>query len=91
MAGMINMRRLAFSTGGDRARAIELAAVVFLWQAAVGVYFLSLVQQYLPQALHATQAGGRRDAHLGGQPLVGLRGVALERIEQTQIYCIQGN
>ncbi|MEX0749583.1 MAG: MFS transporter [Dehalococcoidia bacterium] len=40
----------------DRARAIELAAVVFLWQAAVGVYFLSLVQQYLPQALHAGAA-----------------------------------
>lgn len=35
----------------ERARQIELAAIVFLWQAAVGIYFLSLVQQYLPQAL----------------------------------------
>jgi MFS family permease len=42
--------------GSERARAVELAAVVFLWQAAVGVYFLSLVQQYLPQALHAGAA-----------------------------------
>ncbi len=31
---------------------LKLAAVVFLWQAAVGIYFLSLVQQYLPEALH---------------------------------------
>jgi MFS family permease len=53
---MINVRRLALSIDTDRARAIELAAVVFLWQAAVGVYFLSLVQQYLPQALHAGAA-----------------------------------
>lgn len=37
--------------GSERARQIELAAIVFLWQAAVGIYFLSLVQQYLPQAL----------------------------------------
>jgi MFS family permease len=30
--------------------------VVFLWQAAVGIYFLSLVQQYLPQALNSGAA-----------------------------------
>jgi len=40
----------------ERFRALELAAVVFLWQAAVGVYFLSLVQQYLPQALDTSAA-----------------------------------
>ncbi len=37
----------------ERARLLPLAAVVFVWQAFVGIYFLSLVQQYLPQALHA--------------------------------------
>ena len=36
---------------GDNARVAELAIVVFLWQAAVGIYFLSLVQQYLPREL----------------------------------------
>ena len=35
----------------ERLRVLELGGVVLLWQAAVGVYFLSLVQQYLPQAL----------------------------------------
>jgi MFS family permease len=35
----------------ERVRVLELGGVVLLWQAAVGVYFLSLVQQYLPQAL----------------------------------------
>lgn len=40
----------------DRVRIAELGAVVFLWQAAVGVYFLSLVQQYLPQELHTGAA-----------------------------------
>lgn len=50
------MRQLAFSMSNERMRAIELAAVVFLWQASVGVYFLSLVQQYLPQALNAGAA-----------------------------------
>ena len=55
---MIDVRKL--STGitidGERLRLIELAGLVFLWQAAVGVYFLSLVQQYLPQALDAGPA-----------------------------------
>jgi MFS family permease len=36
---------------GQNARVAELAVVVFMWQAAVGIYFLSLVQQYLPQEL----------------------------------------
>ena len=40
----------------DRVRIAELGAVVFLWQAAVGVYFLSLVQQYLPQELNTGAA-----------------------------------
>jgi MFS family permease len=53
---MIHVRQLASSIDSDRARAVELGAVVFLWQAAVGVYFLSLVQQYLPQALNAGTA-----------------------------------
>jgi MFS family permease len=53
---MIQMRQMASSMTNERIRAIELAAVVFLWQAAVGVYFLSLVQQYLPQALNAGAA-----------------------------------
>jgi len=53
---MMQVRRLASSIDSERARAIELAAVVFLWQAAVGVYFLSLVQQYLPEQLNAGAA-----------------------------------
>lgn len=40
----------------SRARVLELAVVVFLWQAAVGVYFLSLVQQYLPEQLDTSAA-----------------------------------
>lgn len=44
------------SLDGERARLLELGAVVFLWQAAVGIYFLSLVQQYLPQALGTSAA-----------------------------------
>jgi MFS family permease len=37
-------------------RVLELGGVVFLWQGAVGIYFLSLVQQYLPQALNSGAA-----------------------------------
>jgi MFS family permease len=40
----------------ERLRVLELGGVVLLWQAAVGVYFLSLVQQYLPQALDTSAA-----------------------------------
>jgi len=49
---MVDVRTAAQTVRSERARVLELAAVVFLWQAAVGIYFLSLVQQYLPQALH---------------------------------------
>ena len=49
---MMNVREMVRSLRGERARVLELAVVVFLWQAAVGIYFLSLVQQYLPQQLH---------------------------------------
>lgn len=38
---------------GEWARVAELAVVVFLWQAAVGIFFISLVQQYLPDRLNA--------------------------------------
>ena len=50
--GMLDIRKVAGTFHGERARVLELSAVVFLWQAAVGIYFLSVVQQYLPQALH---------------------------------------
>jgi MFS family permease len=49
---MIHDRHEAAAIRRERLRVFELAAVVFLWQAAVGIYVLSLVQQYLPQALH---------------------------------------
>jgi MFS family permease len=49
---MIHDRHVAVTVRRERLRVFELAAVVFLWQAAVGIYVLSLVQQYLPQALH---------------------------------------
>ncbi len=35
---------------------LELALTVFLWQACTGVFLLSLVQQYLPDQLHANAA-----------------------------------
>ncbi len=54
--GMINVRNVTGRLHGDSLRVLELGAVVFLWQAAVGIYFLSLVQQYLPQALHSGPA-----------------------------------
>ena len=41
---------------GERLRVLELAGIVFLAQAAVGVYILALVQQYLPQELDAGRA-----------------------------------
>lgn len=40
----------------QNAQLIELSLIVFLWQASVGVFFLSLVQQYLPEELHAGAA-----------------------------------
>jgi MFS family permease len=54
--GMISVRNVTGRLRGDSLRVLELGAVVFLWQAAVGIYFLSLVQQYLPQALHSGPA-----------------------------------
>ncbi len=51
--GMMNARGIANSMTDERTRLLQLAAVMFLWQAFVGIYFLSLVQQYLPQQLHA--------------------------------------
>jgi MFS family permease len=48
---MIQQVRNLMSVDGERARLLELGVIVFLWQAAVGIYFLSLVQQYLPEAL----------------------------------------
>ncbi len=53
---MTSFRSIRSSIDVDRARQLELAGVVFLWQAAVGIYFLSLVQQYLPEALHTGAA-----------------------------------
>ena len=41
---------------GERLRVLELCGIVFLAQAAVGVYLLALVQQYLPNALDAGPA-----------------------------------
>ncbi len=52
---MPNARRLP-RISAERLRVLELGGVVLLWQAAVGVYFLSLVQQYLPQALNTGAA-----------------------------------
>ena len=52
---MFGMRRFPSFTG-ERLRVLELSGVVFLWQAAVGIYFLSLVQQYLPEALNTGAA-----------------------------------
>src|SRR5438552_15257374 len=46
------VRKAATSISDERMRVLELALVVFLWQGAVGIYFLSLVQQYLPHELH---------------------------------------
>jgi DHA1 family multidrug resistance protein-like MFS transporter len=74
---MFDIRRAAGTIQGERARVLELAAVVFLWQAAVGIYFLSLVQQYLPQALHAGLAfpgyamAAYGVAKFGWQPIAG--------------------
>jgi MFS family permease len=47
---------LSSKLSAERLRVLELGGVVFLWQAAVGIYFLSLVQQYLPQALNSGAA-----------------------------------
>jgi MFS family permease len=55
--GRVRLRSLRLQAlAGDRLHMLELAVIVFLWQAAVGVYFLSLVQQYLPEQLDAGAA-----------------------------------
>jgi MFS family permease len=53
---VIDIGALKAKITDERARVLELAIIVFLWQAAVGVYFLSLVQQYLPQQLDTGMA-----------------------------------
>ena len=50
---------------------------------------LALDQPGLAQALHAPQAGGRRDVHALGERLVALGGVALQRVEQAQVDGIE--
>lgn len=54
--GYMDVRRLASKLTGSRAHTFELCAIVFLWQGAVGIYLLSLVQQYLPQELRTGPA-----------------------------------
>jgi MFS family permease len=39
-----------------RGRMLKLAATVFLWQASLGIFMLTLVQNYLPQELNASTA-----------------------------------
>jgi len=39
-----------------RGRMLELAATVFLWQASLGIFMLTLVQNYLPQELNTSAA-----------------------------------
>ncbi len=39
-----------------RGRFVELAATVFLWQASLGIFMLTLVQAYLPQHLNTSNA-----------------------------------
>jgi MFS family permease len=39
-----------------RGRLVELAATVFLWQASLGIFMLTLVQSYLPQHLNTSNA-----------------------------------
>lgn len=75
---MFQAKNVMNSVRGERTTsALPLALVVFLWQAAVGIYFLSLVQQYLPQALNASLAyPGYALATYGGakfiwQPIAG--------------------
>ena len=50
---MIHVRRAAITLSDEHNRLLRLAPVVFLWHAFVGIYFLSIVQQYLPNKLDA--------------------------------------
>ncbi len=45
-----------YAAGTHRRRLIELAATVFLWQASLGIFMLTLVQAYLPQHLNTSNA-----------------------------------
>jgi MFS family permease len=56
LGGWVRLGKHLKALTGDRLHMLELAGIVFLWQAAVGVYFLSLVQQYLPEQLDAGAA-----------------------------------
>jgi len=46
----------SFALRIPRGRVLELAATVFLWQASLGIFMLTLVQNYLPQRLDASTA-----------------------------------
>jgi MFS family permease len=75
--GKAGIHRLRGALSSEATRVLELSIVVFLWQAAVGVYFLSLVQQYLPEQLGTSAAWpGYAMASYGGakflwQPVAG--------------------
>jgi MFS family permease len=46
----------SFALKIPRGRVLELAATVFLWQASLGIFMLTLVQNYLPQKLDTSTA-----------------------------------
>ncbi len=46
----------SFALKIPRGRILELAAVVFLWQASLGIFMLTLVQNYLPQKIDSSAA-----------------------------------
>jgi MFS family permease len=46
----------SFALRIPRGRMLELAATVFLWQASLGIFMLTLVQNYLPQKLDSSAA-----------------------------------
>jgi DHA1 family multidrug resistance protein-like MFS transporter len=46
----------SFALKIPRGRVLELAATVFLWQASLGIFMLTLVQNYLPQRLDVPAA-----------------------------------
>jgi MFS family permease len=46
----------SFALKIPRGRVLELAATVFLWQASLGIFMLTLVQNYLPQQLNTSTA-----------------------------------
>ena len=52
----MNISVPSFHIRVPRGRMLELAATVFLWQASLGIFMLTLVQNYLPQQLNASTA-----------------------------------